>query len=512
MLARFLTISAVIFGLHFSLKAQSYRPVFHFTPEKNWTNDPNGLVYYKGEYHIFFQHNPFGDVWGHMSWGHATSKDMMKWNYKPIALQEYQNGNGTTTMFFSGTAVVDKNNTSGFAKKQGEVPLIAIYTAHVDSSSHGISQSQHLAYSQDGIHFQRYNKNPLIDLHTTDFRDPKVFWSKRSRQWVMVASKPLDYMLQFYGSADLKNWKLLSEFTDSNADKSKIWECPDIFELPVKNEPGKSKWVVTLSGGHPQKNDFIAMQYFIGDFDGTTFTADKISYPLYVDEGKDFYAGIIINSLPETDKRKIMIGWANCWAYANKIPTKGFRGQMSVPRELNLYRNGTGELRMTSYPVTEVDNYMGRLLLNEASATVNGHKNLDHVKGDALDIEYIIDKGSADRAGVSILKNGKHETLIYYNKSDNTLKIDRTKSGNVSFSDKFASVESIALPEKDKEISLRILIDKCIIEVFANKGEQVMTDLVFPLSEDVSAELFSEGGETTFRNIKVHKMLPSMKN
>jgi fructan beta-fructosidase len=278
MLARFLTISAVIFGLHFSLKAQSYRPVFHFTPEKNWTNDPNGLVYYKGEYHIFFQHNPFGDVWGHMSWGHATSKDMMKWNYKPIALQEYQNGNGTTTMFFSGTAVVDKNNTSGFAKKQGEVPLIAIYTAHVDSSSHGISQSQHLAYSQDGIHFQRYNKNPLIDLHTTDFRDPKVFWSKRSRQWVMVASKPLDYMLQFYGSADLKNWKLLSEFTDSNADKSKIWECPDIFELPVKNEPGKSKWVVTLSGGHPQKNDFIAMQYFIGDFDGTTFTADKISY------------------------------------------------------------------------------------------------------------------------------------------------------------------------------------------------------------------------------------------
>jgi fructan beta-fructosidase len=485
-----------------------YRPAYHFSPPQNWINDPNGLVFYGDKYHMFYQYNPEGDTWGHMSWGHATSKDMMKWEHEPIALQDYPNGDGTSTMFFSGTAVVDKNNTSGLAKKEGDIPLVVIYTAHIDSSGKGISQSQSMAYSLDGKEFIRYEHNPLINLQTTDFRDPKVFWREESNQWIMLVAKPLDYRLQFYASADLKKWSLLSEFGDNLGDKSKIWECPDIFELPVENENGTSKWVLTLSGGHPQQKGYLGMQYFIGNFDGKTFTADPLPYPLYLDYGKDFYAGIIFNDLP--DRRKIMIGWQNSWEYAAETPTKGFRGQMSVPRELTLYRNEKGEYRLRSFPVREVDHYRGNLLTTQNSVTVTGNKILSSVSGMALDIEFVIKRSSSEQAGIKLLKHGPYQTLVYYNKIDNTLKIDRTKSGNVSFNPKFPSVESVPLPNDDGDIKIRILVDRTSVEVFANDGKQVLTDLVFPVSDKVSYELFSTDVATTFRNLNIWEMKASM--
>jgi fructan beta-fructosidase len=503
-------LAMLLVAFSLSASAQTYRPVFHFTPPKNWTNDPNGLVYYDGRYHIFYQYNPFGDKWGHMSWGHATSKDMMRWNHEKLAIPEFKNGNGTTTMIFSGTAVNDKKNTSGFGPKKNSAPLVAVYTAHIDSSGKGIKQYQNIAYSNDGKKFTEYEKNPVLDIGLENFRDPKIFWHKPTLNWVMIIAKPLEFSLQLYASPDLKEWKFLSEFSDSKSDKSKIWECPDIFELPVENENGVKKWVITLSGGHPQQNDFVAMQYFIGEFDGKTFKADRLSYPLYMDHGKDFYAGIIFNDMPASDKRKIMIAWVNSWQYANDIPTKGFRGQMSVPRELSVYKDQEGEYRLRSFPVREVNKYRGTTLYSKNALVVKGDHPLPSVKGDALDIEFTITRGSAAQAGIRVLKSGNQQTLIYYDKNDNSLKVDRTNSGEKSFSEKFPSIESVPLPAGDEDVPVRILIDKCIIEVFANKGKQVMTDLVFPVEQNTTAEFYTDGSAAQFRDIKIRRMKASM--
>lgn len=481
------------------------RPALHFTPEKNWTNDPNGLVYHRGKYHLFYQYNPFGMKWGHMSWGHAVSKDLIRWEHLPVALQEYKNDDGTHTMFFSGTAVADKNNTAGFALKKGQTPLIAIYTAHTDSAGHGIGQRQSMAYSLDGITFKRYEKNPLIDLGTKDFRDPKVFWHEPSNQWIMLVAQPLDFLLQLYGSPNLREWKLLSTFGNIG-DKSKIWECPDIFELPVENEPGVKKWIVTLSGGHPQQNNYLAMQYFTGRFDGKQFIADQQEYPLYLDHGKDYYAGIIFNNMPAADPRKIMVGWANCWEYANDIPADTFRGQMAIPREIFLYKDTNGAYKLRTLPVKELNAYRKKLLLNAPHLEVNGTKQLNMVNENVLDISFILDPKQAEKAGISVLKHGDNETMIYYNKKDNTLKIDRTNSGNVSFSKKFPGIESVPLPDVKDGIPIRILADKNIVEVFVNNGRQVMTDLVFPLSGNCTAAFFTEGGGAVFRNVKIWRM------
>lgn len=493
-----------------SVKSINYRPGYHFTPPQHWSNDPNGLVYYGGQYHMFYQHNPEADHWGHMSWGHATSSDLMKWEHQPIALRDYVNSNGTTTMFFSGTAVVDRDNTSGLAKSDGQTPLVLIYTAHIDSSGRGIAQNQRMAYSLDGKNFQLYSETPLIDLHTRDFRDPKVFWQEQYQQWVMIVAKPLDFRLQFYTSQDLKSWTFASEFGAKLGDQSRNWECPDIFSLPVENENGVSKWVVTLSAGHPQQNGVSGVQYFIGSFDGKKFVADPLTYPLYLDYGKDFYAAIAYNDLPATDKRRIMIGWETNLDYAGAVPTKGFRGQMTIPRELTLYKNEKGEYRLRSFPVKEVNTYRRQLLSTQSSVTVTGSKALNTIKGDMLDIEFVIKRSSADQSGIKLLKNGENETAVYYNKLDNSIKIDRTKSGNIGFSEKFPSIESVPLPEGNDDIPVRILVDVNSVEVFVNGGKQVLTDLVFPLSEELSYELFSTDVATTFQDLNIWQMNASM--
>jgi fructan beta-fructosidase len=499
----------VILLLSFSLyacRSQNYRPIFHFSPPDNWTNDPNGLVFYNGEYHIFYQYNPFGDTWGHMSWGHAKSRDLMKWTHLPVAIPEITLDSNKTAMIFSGTAVVDRNNTSGLGTPQHKSPLVAVYTANIDSAGNGLRQYQSLAYSLDGIHFTQYQNNPILDIGLKDFRDPKIFWYDAGKKWVMIVAKPLEFSVQFYSSPDLKSWTFLSEFSDSRGDRSKIWECPDFFELPVENEKGVSKWVITLSGGHPQRSNFLGMQYFVGSFDGTTFQADRLDYPLYLDNGKDFYAGIVFNGFPPTDKRKIMIGWTNSWVYANDIPSNGFRGQMSVPRELNLYRSRPGEYRLRSFPAAEVNRYHAETLFSNPAIIVKGAYPLKTVKGSALDIAFTLTKGPAEQAGIRILKNGKQQTVIYFNKEDNTLKLDRTASGKIDFHERFASVESVAITENNREVELRILVDHDIVEVFANRGKHVITDLVFPESENVTAEFFSSGSAAQFKDISIRRM------
>lgn len=487
---------------------QTYRPVFHFTPEQNWTNDPNGLVFYKNNYQLYFQYNPFGNKWGHMSWGHATSKDLMKWKQTAVAIPEYKNADGTMTMIFSGTAVVDSFNTSGFGTKKEPSPLVAIYTANITKHDSGFAQYQNMAYSFNGVNFIQYKKNPVLDIKAKDFRDPKIFWYKPGKKWVMIVSKPTEFKVQFYSSKDLKSWAFMSEFGNmGNVDR--VWECPDIFELPVENSNEK-KWVITLSAGHSEKG-FLAMQYFVGDFNGSSFKADDLSYPLYVDYGKDFYAGITYNDLPSMDRRRIMIGWASDWEYANDIPAIGFRGMMAIPRSLSLSKSADGKYMLLQQPVEELKRYRGSMLLNKQSILIKNGIYNPNIKGDALDIEFIIRKNGAGKSGIKIFKHGKEETLIYFDTKDSTIKIDRTQSGNVNFNKKFSGIESVKISSADLDLKFRILIDKSIAEVFVNNGEEVLTDLVFPTKENGAIEFFAKPKTSAqFRNVKIWQMKASM--
>lgn len=480
----------------------SYRPLYHFTTDSNWINDPNGLVFANGKYHLFAQYNPFGDKWGHMSWAHAVSTDLFSWQQQPLAIPEILNADSSTTMIFSGSAVVDSLNTSGFGK-EGQMPLVSIYTSHIDRGEKGTVQHQSIAYSLDeGLTWKQYEKNPVLDVNLKDFRDPKVFWYAPGNKWIMLVVKPDQYKVEFYASQDLKKWTFLSDF-GGMGNMTKIWECPDIYQLPIEGTSEK-KWVISVSAGHPV-NNFLAMQYFIGEFDGTRFIADKGNYPLYIDYGKDNYAGITYNNIPASDGRKIMIGWANCWNYANDIPTKGFRGMYTVPRVLSL-RKADRALVLVQHPVTELDQFTTSLF-NSASVELNNKAQLlESAKGSALDISFTVEAGAGATAGIRVLKTGDEATTIAYNASTQQLILDRTKSGDTSFNAAFASVETLPVKPINGKLNIRILVDKSIVEVFVHDGAVVLTDLVFPKHSGEQVELFAENGKAVFTDIKVKQV------
>ncbi len=447
--------------------SEKYRPQFHFSPEKNWTNDPNGLVYYDGEYHLFYQYNPYGNTWGHMSWGHAVSKDLLHWEHLPIALSEYLDpATGDSTMIFSGTVVVDKNNSSGLCT--GKDCMVAIYTSHVHKDNQGLVQHQSMAYSNDkGRTWKRYNKNPILDIQRKDFRDPKVFWHEPQQAWIMLLVIPDLFKVRFYKSTNLKEWTQLGEFGDIG-DTTRIWECPDMYELPIENEAGKKKWVLSLSGSHPAGPAFVGMQYFIGEFDGTTFKADDPKQPpLYVDYGKDFYAGIVFNNIPKEDDRTIMIGWANNWTYGNQIPTSPWRSAMSIPRELSLKKMAKG-FRLIQHPIKAISSIRGEDI-----------KDLSSILKQSFELEIAINVSEGKESGV-ILKNTDSYTKIGYNSSSHEVFINRTMSGDVSFNKDFASIDRVKTEPTDGKIKLHVFFDYSIIEIFANDGEATICEQVFP--------------------------------
>lgn len=491
-----------------------YRPQYHFSAPKGWINDPNGLIYANGEYHMFYQHNPFGNVWGHMSWGHAVSKDLLHWDDLPVAIPEFTNADSVKTAIFSGSSVVDKGNKSGLCPDGTGDCMVAIYTGNVTKGDVQTNQHQNLAYSADkGKTWTQYAKNPVLDLHTKEFRDPSVFWYEAQQKWLMAVIKPLDHQVAFYDSKNLKGWKLLSLF-GPHGDTTRVWECPSLVQVPIENESGKSKWVVFVSAGHPQKN-YLGMQYFVGDFDGTRFTLDKenpkpiapaVSNP--VDWGKDYYAAIPFNDLPGTQKNPIMIGWLNDWEYANKIPTAGFRGAMSLPRQIALRRTAEG-LVLVQTPVAGVTSLRGtkkeqqNLTLTSQSQTLE--KSLDNV----YELEAEISPGTAKAVGIRIAKNsgkdsGDEETIIRY--TNGKLELDRRKSGNVAFSDRFPSVETAPLKPTNGIIKLRIFVDRSIVTVFANNGERVITDYIFPSKSAGAIDLFAEGGTAEFKKVTIWPM------
>ncbi len=471
------------------------RPQVHFTPEENWMNDPNGLVFHDGEYHLYYQYNPYGNTWGHMSWGHATSSDLVAWEHHRVAIPERK-----THMVFSGSAVVDRDNTSGLCP-EGETCLLAYYTYATETI-----QNQWLAVSTDkGYSYTDYSDNPLIDLGKRDFRDPKVFWYAPEEKWVMVVALPKEYKILFYESKDGLAWKRTGEF-GNEGQTTGIWECPDMFPLQVENEPEGTKWVLLVSGPgpHPRYN---GMQYWVGDFDGKTFSnnnsADKV---LWLDYGKDFFAGVSYNNVP--DDRRIMIGWANSWVYGQKIPTSPWRSMMSIPRELSLYKYPDG-IRLKQHIVREMENYLQKadisdsFLLNPENSPMNFENT-----GKTYQIDLEVKPEQQGTLEIELLKSERYSTKIRINFSSKRIIYDRSNSGYTDFDPAFAKRDTIPFPSglSRNTMDLSILVDECITEIFINEGELCITNQVFPFKDCNSLSVSSSDGAFEITHFKVSQI------
>nr|ADZ31185.1 invertase [uncultured bacterium] len=467
---------------------EPFRPGFHFTPEYGWMNDPNGLVYLDGEYHLFYQYNPYGNRWGNMHWGHAVSTDLTSWTYLPTAIEPDKLGD-----IFSGSAVVDSTNSAGFGKNA----LIAIYTAN------GATQQQCIAYSIDkGRTFTKYEKNPVLpNPGIKDFRDPKVHWNEQAKQWVMALAT--QQTITFFGSPDLKNWTRLSEFGKNYGAHGGVWECPDLFPLEFE---GKTKWVLLVSINPGGPNGGSATQYFIGDFDGKTFSADPLPYPLWVDYGRDDYAGVTFSNIGKNDGRRIFMGWMSNWDYANDVPTKSFRNAMTLPRELKLASNGQ-HLILTSAPVSEVTKLRGKSG-ETINILVNSEKSITNVLQDfngKFELNMTIQRKDAKVWGFG-LKNELGDYLNFtFDWEQKILKVDRRNTGIKEFSQKFAT-EPFAPLAKHDSYTIRLFMDKASSEIFINDGETVLTNLVFPSQTYKSLTFFTANKPWNVENLKIFEI------
>jgi len=435
---------------------EQYRPQLHFSPQQHWINDPNGMVFFKGTYHLFFQYYPYGITWGPMHWGHAISKDMVHWKELPIAL--YPDSLG---FIFSGSAVVDSNNTSGFGSK-GKTPLVAIFTHHDpkgEKAGKENFQNQSLAYSLDGGYsWTKYTGNPVLkNPGIRDFRDPKVIWYPTKKKWVMtLATKD---RITFYSSPNLKEWKKESEFGKRIGAHNGVWECPDLFTLRLN---GKIYWILTVNLNPGGPNGGSATQYFVGKFDGSTFTPIS-DVTKWVDYGPDEYAGVTWSN---TGSRKIFLGWMTNWDYASQVPTEKWRNAMTIPRELALTEID-GQIRLTSNPVTEL-----MKLAQPAMDVASGFAKLPG--------QYILkfDKPKAENYQI-ILSNGQGEQLVigcdkkgYY--------INRSRSGKVNFNPGFAKIAVAPRFANAKSRDIKLVVDRSSVELFADGGATIMTGIFFP--------------------------------
>lgn len=465
------------------------RPVFHFAPARNWMNDPNGLVYHDGEYHLFFQYNPHGDRWGHISWGHAVSRDLVTWQELPVAIPEAE------VMAFSGSAVIDHANTSGFGRG-GKPAMVAIYTGFDPKTK---IQAQYVAYSNNrGRTFTRYGK--VLDIGSTEFRDPKVFWHQGTRRWTMVVVKAAEKKASIYSSPDLKQWTFESDFGPTPFSNASVnWECPDLFELPVENgRSGETRWVLAISHGDRGPDNGSGGQWFVGRFDGHRFTLEPgwRDEPHWVDHGADFYANASWTDVP--DGRRIWIGWATDLRYAHAIPTWPARGVMTVPRTLALRREGD-DWRLAQAPVRELERRHGavRRMTDVALSDMAVPLEL----GDSTDATVTIDPRSAEQVEVTLTDAMGYATVIGYIPATRELFVDRTRSGP-HFHDAFPDRNIVTLPEGTAPLTLRLLVDRSIIELYAADGTRTITDRFFPAKGPLRWTASSRGGAAVIRRLE----------
>ena len=468
------------------------RPYYHFTPPQMWLNDPNGLVYFEGEYHLFYQYHPESTVWGPMHWGHAVSRDLVNWQHLPVALFPDEHG-----MIYSGSAVVDWNNTSGF----GEKALVAIFTYHKD-----LKETQNLAYSTDkGRTWTKYAGNPVIPAPDpiSDCRDPKVFWHED--RWVM--SLAAGHKILFFASPDLKNWGQTGSFGNGYGSRDGVWETPDLFRLPVEDSP-ESRWVLTVAVGNGGPAGGSGTQYFIGEFDGGNFISENPKgIILWADFGADYYAPQSWNDEP--NGRRLMIAWMNNWPYARLIPTSEWRGTFNLIRELSLKRTSEG-IRLFQRPIPEVQNLRGAQYHWDEEIIQTGNNLLANVRGSALEIlaEFQINSRT-DSFGLRVRVGTGEQTAVGYNPKEQTVFIDRTLSGTVDFHESFARLHSAELHPINDTVRLHIFVDSSSVEVFANDGLITFSENIFPAEGSQGLELFAEGGNIILHSLDIYQLNPA---
>ena len=454
------------------------RPVYHFTPYFGWNNDPNGLFYKDGLWHLYFQHNPYSVFWGNMTWGHATSGDLMHWTQHDNVLRPDSLG-----AIFSGSAVIDADNTAGFGKDA----VVAIYT----SDRRGERQS--IAYStDDGFTFTKYEGNPVLPDHpaSRDFRDPKVYWI--GGQWVMAIS--VSQVVEFYGSPDLKNWHLLSRFGEGLGSHKSVWECPDLRKFEYE---GKEKWVLFVTIGQ-DPNGANNTQYFIGDFDGERFTADPLPYPLWVDQGVNQYAGSTYFNTP--DDRTVFIAWLTSSAFSQVVPaTKFFTGGMTLPHELSLKSNGS-HLILASVPAREV--YASRGKASTMSLKTGESILVPNSEKGAYEIDLTFSPSGPEPFGF-VLSNDSGEKVVYtFKPAEGILLTDRSQSGLQSFPESVANPVVSVIPVRGS-YRVELFYDRLVSEMYVNEGDAVITNCVYPSAYYDRIEIF---GPAAVSNVMSYEM------
>jgi fructan beta-fructosidase len=444
-------------------------------------NDPNGMVYFNGEYHLFYQFHPADIVWGPMHWGHAVSTDLVHWQTLPIAL--YPDANGT---IFSGSVVVDHHNTAGF----GENALVAVYSYH--------TQTQGVAYSTDsGRTWTKYEGNPVIPAQGPDFRDPKVFWHEVSQRW--VAPIAAGQAVQFFVSPNLRDWEFASRFTGGHV--TATWEVPDLFPLEIN---GETRWVLLVSVSRLAPAGGSGIQYFIGDFDGTTFTSESFGDTLWLDYGPDNYAGTTWSNEPQG--RRIYIGWMSNWRYAAHTPTRPWRGATTLPRELVLAETPAG-IRLIQKPLPEFEVLRSPVQVWD-NLTLDGLQLLDGIQGRTLEISAEFEIGTAERFGIEVQRGADTSgTRILYNTRFNQLVMSRADQAagipiHADFNATFAAPHTL----QNNRLKLHIFVDESSVEVFADDGQTVLTSLTFADPSQDRLALFAENGEATLRHLEIHAL------
>lgn len=495
---------------------EQHRPQIHFSPPANWMNDPNGMVFFEGEYHLFYQYYPDSNVWGPMHWGHAVSKDLVQWEHLPIAL--YPDSLG---YIFSGSVVVDRNNSSGFGK-DGKAPLIAIYTYHNmagEKAGRTDFQYQGIAYSNDrGRTWTKYAGNPVIPNKDAirDFRDPKVIFDARSQRWIMVFAA-YDHV-KFWASKDLKNWTHLSDFGKEWGNHGGVWECPDLFPMLVDgSEP--LRWVLLVSINPGAPNGGSGTQYFVGDFDGKTFLPDhtflaasRNGNAVWLDHGRDNYAGVTWSDVLAKDGRRLFLGWMSNWDYAQVVPTTVWRSAMTLPRALSLRQTGEG-YRLFSQPVRELEKLRGASqVLRSQSVAETLPLTLPTPRSEGLlEVMLEFDPGDAAEANFGVeFSNAKGESYrIGYDARNKQFYSDRTKAGDAAFSEKFAEgIHKAPRVATDRPVRFHLFLDVASSELFADNGATVMTDVFFPATPFDRVSLYSENGAVRLTTGKVYALKP----
>lgn len=493
-----------------------YRPEYHHTPLYGWMNDANGLVYKDGEYHLYFQYNPYGSKWGNMHWGHSVSKDLVRWEHLDPAIAR-----DTLGHIFSGSTVIDHNNSAGYGKDA----MIAFYTSASDENG----QIQCMAYSNDnGRTYTKYENNPILTPFDglKDFRDPKVFWYEPAQKWYMIVSA--DKNMRFYSSADLKNWEYLSQFGEGYGVQPNQFECPDFIQLPVDGNKDNMKWVmiVNINPGCPFGGS--ATEYFVGDFDGKEFKCDTDkSITKWLDFGKDHYATVCFSN---TGDRIIAVPWMSNWQYANVTPIRQYRGANALPRELSLYTKN-GEVYMAANVVKETET-LRKSTRKIESVNVENETVIDSITdgiNSGVELEMDIVPGKAQIVGFDIMNAKGEKTKIYLDLKSGRAVMDRTESGLIAFGEKAEPhfkenhdrrktesvnyINDFALGTwaplslcEGKSYHLNVFVDKCSIELFVDGGRIAMTNLVFPTEVYNTLRFYTESGKAEIKNLSIHKL------